>query len=242
MFSKKQFVTVLLLAVICLSGVGNAANLVVNPGFETAEGTSGGLPSSYGDWRGDYSAIVGPTSGITPLGGSKMLQFLGTSYNDSGSSDTSDIFQLIDASGYQALIATGNARAEASVYFNRVAGDAQTDTKFDLWMAACDGSPSTFPSRFNNYGYDFALSWDYVGNFYSDSLPETWEGLDITLDLPVNTTFLVVNINLGEDIYNDSSYPEFDGHFADNVSVQIVPEPSTMILLGAGIFGLRRRK
>lgn len=243
MFSKKQLVTVLLLAVLCLSGAGNAANLVVNPGFETAEGTSGGLPNSFSDgWKGDYSAIVGPNSGITPLEGSKMLQFLGTSFNDSGSTDTSDIFQIIDISSCQELIATGNAKAEASVYFNRVAGDAQTDAKFAFVVMACDGLPSTFPSRFRTYGYDFALSYDWVIDFYSDSLPDTWEEVKINMDVPVNTTFLVVNIDAGETTYNDLNYPEFDGHFADNVSVQIVPEPSTMILLAAGIFGLRRRK
>jgi hypothetical protein len=243
MFSKKQFVTVLLLAVLCLARVGNAENLVVNPGFETAENTSGGPSGVYGDWNGDYSAIVGATSGITPMGGSKMLQFKGTSHNDSGSGNSCELFQIIDITTYLPLVSSGNAVATASAYFNRVTGDDETDTAFNFILMAYDGSPSTFPSRWNSSTYDSALTYSSAGGLLSDGLVGTWERLDAPiLNLPTNTTFLVIDLHSYEDVFNDYSYPEFDGHFADNVSVQIVPEPSTMILLAAGIFGLRRRK
>jgi len=180
--------------------------------------------------------------GINPMGGLKMLQFLGTNTGGAGSTNTSDIFQIIDVSSYSALIASGNAVAKASVYFNRVAGDAQTDTKFGIGILAYDGSPSTFPSRFSASTYNSAITYDHVKNFYSDGLLGTWEKCEMTLNLPTNTTFIVVNLNLAEEVYNDPSYPEFDGHFADNVSLEIIPEPSTMIFLGAGLFGLLKRK
>ncbi len=243
MFSKKQLVTILLLATLCLSGVGNAANLVANPGFETAESTSGGRPSSYGDWKGDYSAIVGPTLGITPLGGSKMLQYMGTAFFDSSPGNSSEMFQIIDITSYLPLVSSGNAVATASAYFNRVMGDVQTDTTFEVVLMAYDGSPSTFPSRWESSAYDSALTYNQGGGLLTDGLVETWEQLDTPLlNLPTNTTFLVIDLYAYEDVFNDTSYPEFDGHFVDNVSVQIVPEPSTVILLAAGIFGLRRRK
>lgn len=243
MFSKAQFVRALFLSILCLAAVGNAANLVVNPGFETTEPTSGGLPSIYGDWKGDYSAIVSSTSGIAPMEGSKMLQFQGTDFGGSGGSATTcDIFQIVDISGYQSLIASGSAIAVASTYFNRVLGDAQTDTKFGLNIMAYDGLPSTFPSRFATSGYDSALSYNYEDNFYADSLHETWEMVNVTLNLPANTTFLVINLAVGENVYNDISYPEFDGHFVDNVSLQVVPEPATALLLSIGFAGLISRK
>jgi hypothetical protein len=204
------------------------------------ESTSGGPSGSYGDWNGDYSAIVTATSGITPMSGSRMLQFKGTSHGDSGSSTGGEVYQVIDISSYQTLVASGNAKAPASVYFNRVAGDAQTDTLFGLILMAYDGSPSTFPSRWESSGYSSALVWMQAGGLYSDSLAETWEQLDLSLNLPANTSFLVVKISISEDVYNDTGYPEFDGHFADNVFVEIIPEPATILLLSLGGLVLRR--
>ena len=62
-------VTILAVASLC-----NGANLVVNPGFETSATTSGGWPSTYGDWNGDHSSIVvGPSSGINPPEGSQII-------------------------------------------------------------------------------------------------------------------------------------------------------------------------
>ena len=89
----KEFTTTL---IVCLfiCNVSFGTNLVVNGGFETSETTSGGSPSSYGDWNGDYSAIVGATGGITPYEGSQMLQFKGTGFNGAGAY-ASQIFQII---------------------------------------------------------------------------------------------------------------------------------------------------
>jgi hypothetical protein len=243
MFTKVQFIIVIIISILCLQGVGNAVNLVVNPGFETAESTSGGPPGSYGDWNGDYSAIVGATSGITPMdGGSYMLQFKGTSHSGSGSGVASEMFQIIDISSYQTLIASGNAEAAASAYFNRVAGDAQTDTAFNIVLMAYDGSPDTFPSRWESSTYSSALAYKDAGGISTDSLADTWQGLDITLNLPAATTFIVIDLYAAEDVHNDIPYPEFDGHFADNVSVQIIPEPATICLFTIAGLLLRNKK
>jgi hypothetical protein len=241
---KKEILAIMVICLVfCLTVTANAANLVANPGFETVENTSGGPPSIYGDWNGDYSAIIGTTSGITPLGGSKMLQFKGTSHNDGGSGNSCEIFQIVDITSCLSLISSGSAVATASAYFNRVAGDAQTDTAFNLILMAYDGSPSTFPSRWNSSTYDSALTYCNAGGLLSDGLVGTWEQLDAPpLNLPTSTTFLVIDISASEDVFNDYSYPEFDGHFADNISLQVVPEPATMILLGLGTLLTIKRK
>ena len=76
----------LFIVMVCLfvCSYSSGVNLVVNAGFETSEATSGGVPSGYGHWNGDYSAIVGATGGIIPYESSQMLQFKGTSFNGGG--------------------------------------------------------------------------------------------------------------------------------------------------------------
>ncbi len=106
---------------------------------------------------------------------------------------------------------------------------------------AYDGSPSTFPSRWISSKYDSALDWAADG-IYSDSNPLTWEEIGFNLQLPTDTSFLVIKIQANKDIFNDYSYPEFDGHYADAASVDIVPEPGTLILIGTGCLILFRRR
>lgn len=165
-----------------------------------------------------------------------MLQFLGTSYNDTGPGTTCQIYQLIDVGAFADLIAAGQAIASASAYFNRVAGDAQTDTRFDVGILAYSGAPSSFPSI---KGSPLAFASNPL---YTDGAPSTWERTEAQLILPTNTDFIAVGVYVGEDIYDDISAPEFDGHFADSVSVEIVPEPMTLLLLGLGTVMLRRRR
>ena len=77
----------------------------------------------------------------------------------------------------------------------------------------------------------------------TDGVLETWEFVSTTMQIPSATDFLVVKIQSSENIFNDSSGTEFDGHYADSISLTIVPEPTTMALFGAGlIFLIRKRK
>ena len=112
--AKTYLVVLLTLSAVTFS---NAQNLVTNPSFETAETTSGGWPYIYGDWNGDYSAIVGPTSGINPLDGSNMPKFKGTSFSGCASSNSCQLYQLVDIASYEEMIASGNTTATASAYF-----------------------------------------------------------------------------------------------------------------------------
>src|SRR5690606_34281805 len=62
---------------------GLGENLLVNPGFELPEETTQWLPTSFGDWGGDLTAIVGGQSGILPQD-SQMLHLLGTFVTGTG--------------------------------------------------------------------------------------------------------------------------------------------------------------
>lgn len=194
-------------------------NLVVNGGFDTTEITSGGWPSTYGDWSGDHSYIFARYGDVWPFQGSQMLQFVGSShYGAGGSEESCQVYQIIDVSQYADIIAAGQGIVWASAYFNRAEGDAQTDTEFVLTVHAHEGDPCSF------IPWELVLDWVET-SVYTDSNPATWEQGETQLVLPTNTDYVVIGINAMENIYNDSSWPEFDGHFADAVSLRIMVEP-----------------
>ncbi len=220
-------------------GVSAHAEMVGNAGFEIAEPTGTFLPiTAFGDWAGDQSTIVTAENGIVPLKGSRMLRF------DSGGSAPggtyeSQVFQAIDVSAYSSLIAAGNAEVVASAWFNRVPGDAETDTLMGIWVYAIHG---TLPFTFMN------VVGAQLGTVFTDGDVGTWEMATTRYTLPSNTDYVAICLDAAENVHNDSTYPEFDGHYADSVSFTVVPEPSTIALLGSlalcgiGVRRYRRRK
>ncbi len=59
----------------------------------------------------------------------------------------------------------------------------------------------------------------------SDSDPATWERVVGTIDLPAGTRYVVIEIFAFEDVADDATVPEFDGHFADDVTLVIRVAP-----------------
>lgn len=76
----------------------------------------------------------------------------------------------------------------------------------------------------------------------SDADAATWEPIVVEQAIPVGTDFIILEVMAYENIYNDVSGTEFDGHFADMVSFAIVPEPATLMLLAAGAALLRKKR
>ena len=213
-----------------------AANLIVNGGFETGSPVFGGVPTTFGTWQGDQTAYVTAENAITPPEGSQMLRFLAT--NAGGPSvitNTSQYFQNVDLSPFAATIAAGNARLSASALFNRVIGDASTDNAFGITIFARSGTPSSFTTLASTSAVIF-----------SDANLSTWESANINnFLLPPTTTFVLFELDAFENVVNDGGI-EFDGHYADNVMLTVVPEPSGFALavsaLGACIACARRRR
>ena len=222
------------------------ANLFVNPSFETVENTVGSsgdpnFPTTFGDWGGDNSRIVTAENGITPFDQQHMLKFLDTNASGPGGTVASQVWQLVDMSPYAAAISSGTATAVASVYVNRVAGNPQTTgTAFAVNIAAQNGTPANFPT---NIGSSLA---NQSGGILTDSNTLTWELVSASMPIPVGTTYLAVQISANENILNNTSSPEFDGHYADLASVDVqVPEPNALSIAPFALFGLsllRRRR
>ncbi len=172
-----------------------------------------------------------------------MLNFIYAAFSP-GTTGASQVVQLVDVSAFSASIAAGLVTASASAWFNRVAGDlGTTDTQFGLAIYACSGSPSAFPTVFSN-----ATSLgSYMGTILTDDDVDTWQPLGVGLLLPSGTDYLAVELRAIEDKENDFLDPEFDGHYADSVllNVNVVPVPAAVWLLGSGLLSLvafRRRK
>jgi len=171
------------------------------------EDTSDVLDDGVG-WEIDDFSIVGAESGITPHGGASMLRFEATD-GTAATSVGSNVLQVVDVSDHAGSIDLATSTFGVSGFFNRVAGDAQTDTFFVLVLRARDAA-------------DVELG-NAISPYVSDGDTATWEEHSTSLALPVGTRSVQVEIVAFENVFNDAAYPEFDGHYADDVSVSFTP-------------------
>lgn len=208
------------MTILTTAPLSAATNIVCNPGFEDEPNIPCERPDDYCYWAGNTSEIVGASQGITPYEGSNMLHFIYTQGCEPGPAYRCDVWQIIDITSYQSQISDGNALASASAYFNRVTGDPNTDTEFVIQLCAYEGDPCTFPGQWESE--ELAVASYRVD---TDDDPCTWELAEVDLVLPCSTDFLVVHIGSEENVLNDTNGVEFDGHYADAVSVTIGTAP-----------------
>jgi len=203
---------------LLLMTCGSASAGLINGGFESSDPVGIGLPTTFGGWGGDGATIVTTENSIVPVEGTHMLRFDHTSFmGDSGA--RGGVWQLVDATG----ITPGTVMVASSA-FNRVAGNAQTDTQFIVEIDAYSGSPSGFP--------DTGLLASTSTNLFSDSNPSTWEPATASLSVPTGTSYLAVLVAAYQNVAMTS--PPFDGHYAD-AAVLGVPEPGACALAWIGL-------
>ncbi len=226
--------------VFVLGGSIQAASIYLNnPGFEVSEPLVGDRPTTEHNWQGDNAELVGAQNGISPLSGSKMLRFI-NSGTVPGDGNGAEQWQLISLNPILSLVQTGNVEVSVSTFFNRIAGDAQTDTSFLVCLSAYNGLLSDFPQKWKSA----ELNGLSIGSLMSDSNANTWESAQATLLLPTNATYIAIMIGAVENIQNDLVNPEFDGHYADAVVFEysVIPEPSALFLVLVGLFILRKKR
>ena len=189
---------------------------VVNGDFASPLLNPAVLPAQTHIWSGIGMETTGRVQAIVPCQGSQMLQFVTTEDNPFQSSILS-VIQLVDLrdAATQSAIAAGGVTLKARALFNRVAGDAETDTQFVLHVLAIDGDPSDFPNRIGT-----PLSANFT-ILFSDANPGTWEEAYVELVLEPRTTYAAIRIVAHENVVNDfpPGVVEFDGHYVDNVLV-----------------------
>lgn len=184
--------------------------------------------------------MVGPQSGITPRSGSGMLRFDSAGRGGASLLSSSDLYRTIDVSHFGRWITNGTLRVTASAWVNRVAGDRQTDTRFGIVLRAFAGRPSQFPRVVSRGFLDMERSF-----IQSDADTGTWERVAVELMVPRGTDYISVWVAPQENVYNDTTGIEFDGHFVDDIMVRFtqIPAPGTLVLAGfGGLLVLRRRR
>jgi hypothetical protein len=227
------------LALAC-AGAAPAANLVVNPGFETLESYIGPWATTTGIWKGDVSQGVGAENGVTPIGNG-MLKFVNTRWGPTyPNGGTGDLLQFIDLAPYASQIAGGQAKVRYAARFNRVAdgGAGTVDTLFSVRLHARNGTLASF---FNDASPQLASG---EVTLLTDGDVATWQEASGVLAIPAAATHLAVTVRAFENVFNDVQN-EFAGHYADEVIVEFVPEPGAGVLAGAALLlvvGRRRTR
>ena len=191
-------------------------NVLLNGGFER-DRLQRGWPNGYGLWGGDVARIVGAENGITPRAGLGMLRFVYTGFAQPSLATTCEVMQVVNVRPYERAIRAGRATAAATSQVNRVAGGARTDTLFGIRLFAYAGRVRDHWAL-RDMGRHLDRS---SAALFADADPATWEKLTTTMSLPRKTDFLVVQVQANEDIRNEVSGVEFDGHYADNVVVTV---------------------
>jgi hypothetical protein len=236
--SMRKAGIIVILLTLTFANYAYGTNLVANSGFETFETYIGPWPTEYGVWKGDVSQVVGGENGITPIGNG-MFKFVDTGwtiYHPNGQSG--ELVQFIDMSPYASLISSEQAKVQFAAHYNRIAdtGLGTVDDAFSVRLFACSGSINTFRDNvFASLAFNESL-------LASDNDPSTWELTSASLRIPSGTTYLAIMLRATENRLNDFT-DEFGGHYADNISVQFIPEPSTAMLLAVvvlGMVGLKR--
>lgn len=206
-------------------------NLVANPGFESGSPGSG-WPGTYGVWAGDAATSVTAQQGIAPAAGSKMLKFV---HGGSSASalEASQVRQLVDVSAYLGLIRANGAAVALKASFNRVQFDAQTDSRFVVKVYSFAGAPSTAPTQLESGSWTAMQFADLI----SDDDTLTWQTAEAVLHLPTGTDFVCIEVAAYENVLNDTSDTEFDGHYCDLVECAVLADPTMRLFVSESIPG-----
>jgi hypothetical protein len=211
------------------AATASTVSLLNNGDFETAVSTALTLSwnsSVYGKWAvGDPMTTTGAVNGITPVGGSLMMDFSPTG------GISADVYQIVDLTAYAAQIDAGLVTVDTSAYFDAVSA-ARVGMALLRWTAA--------PTQFSGY-----TLLEQGTPFLTDGNKSTWERFGFTgVALSAGTRYLGFGLN------SPTNAPQT---YADNASLLLhindglngTPEPGTLPLIGAALLGLsalRRRR
>ena len=204
----------LALAAIGTQAAASTVSLLGNGDFETAFCSplrvSGFTSAQVGQWAvGDPACSTAAVNGITPLGGSQMMEFSATG------GVSSDVYQIVDVSAFAAQIDAGLVTVSWSASYNAVARAAA-----GLSLYRYTAQPTSFAGALYVAGSETNLT--------VDSDLATWQSFGLSdVALASGTRYLLAGL------HSPTSGPKT---YVDDASLTLTvggeaPEPSTCALL-----------
>jgi len=189
-----------------------------------------GTSTEEGHWRGDPVLIVGADNGIAPRAGKCMLKFIATNPPAEGpeilsTTKASQQCQFIDVRAMSEATSNGRVSVHAWAYFNRIAGDVETDVSLGIRVFAMRGELAEARQMWKEKELTHFRLGSSTVHILTDDDPLTWQRCEVRLLLPRGTDYLILEILAMEDIFNDPTFPEFDGHYADDAGLEVHTDP-----------------
>ncbi len=174
----------------------------------------GGLVQFHDDivaWNREEHMSVPTEQGILPLQGDRMIKLSKLAIDvQTQSAESSDAIRILDLREMAWGKEDAGVSLNTSVYFNQGVGIAHGTTEFSLTLHAIqttDGANRSIGHK------ESKLS--------SDLNPSTWEELNSEFEIPKGTDYLVVALNARKE-GTQALLPDFGGHYADQLSLNLV--------------------
>ncbi len=190
-------------------------NLVINGDFEAGNtGFSTDYrfsPGSIFDFH-EYAITTNP----------RLVHNFATAYGDHTS-----------GSGLMMAVNGPLSSSNLTVWAQTVAVELNTIYTFAAWVSSWSSAPPEL-----NALLDFSINGTSLGTFRAPSPAGVWERFSASWDSDSNTaaSIRIVVLNPGEFIANDFALDDIS--LSTAAPAEVIPEPSTLTLLGIGTFGL----
>jgi len=184
----------------------------------------GGLVQFHDDivaWNREEHLSVPTEQGILPLEGDRMIKLAKLSIDvRTQTAESSEAVRILDLREMTRGKEDMSVWLNTSVYFNQGVGIAHGTTEFSLTLHAIQASDGE-PNR--SIGHK-------ESRLSSDLNPATWEELNSEFEIPKGTDYLVVALNARKE-GSQALLPDFGGHYADQLSLNLVLGDQTSIPL-----------
>ena len=203
---------------------------LMNESFESGPAPlSIGMPSRPGVWSGDSSEVVGPTQGVTPHSGGKMLRLLRADFPGKSRQEVdpsrrvsyvADQWQLIDLRPYKSELAAGNVIAQLSAAMNAAEFPVSEEYRCSFSIYVLDAQTAEHLTPDNPPGLlDASLAAIHATNASLDRDPRTWQIEGCELHVPANASHLMVRVGVMHGF--EQRREDFPGHFIDDVKLTL---------------------